>query len=341
MKQFIILSFLLSTSFTSFTQEVNAVYEKGILFIEQNELDSAIQTFTRAAQIDKYHTNSFYNLGVCYMMKGEYNSSIPFFNRTILLDSNNNLARFNRAAAYSKTNNFLFAIFDYEYYIQKVPNDSQAYYNKAMVYLEMSEKENAFVELNKAINLSPYYKDAIFERALIYREKNDYSKALKDIESCMLFDKTDTLLLINQADLNFLLGNYDKAEKQYLSLFESLNTTYYHEQIAYSRMYAGKNWPSIEVFAELIKQNSTNYSYYLNRAIIYINIDKNQEAESDLTKAISLNPKALGKCLNLRGIARYNQKSFNEACFDWQQASNLHNDDGKLNLEKYCEKRDE
>ena len=124
-------------------------------------------------------------------------------------------------------------------------------------------------------------------------------------------------------------------------LFDSLKTTYYQEQIAYSTMYAGKNWPSIEVFAELIKQNATNYSYYLNRAIIYINIDKNQEAESDLTKAISLNPKDLGKCLNLRGIARYNQKLFNEACFDWQQASNLHNKDGKLNLEKYCEKRDE
>jgi len=341
MKQATILFFLFFSIVNLFGQNVNTLNEQGNALIERNEIDSAIGVFSEIIKLDKYHSNSYYNLGVCYMMKGEFNSSIPFFNKTILLDSNYHEARFNRAAAYSKTNNFLFAIFDYEYYIQKVPEDSLAYYNKAMVHSEMGEKENALIELNNALKLSPNYAKAIYERAILYRSQLEYAKALSDIKSCLRFDKMDSMLLIQQADLNFLLNNYIIADSLYTNLSKGSKNIYFLEQIAFSRMYAGKNWPCLEAFALLIKQNPNNSSYYYNRAVIYINIDKNKEAELDLTRAIELKPKNLGEQLNLRGIARYNQELFNEACFDWEQASNLRNKEGKVNLDKYCEKRNE
>ena len=341
MKQTTLLFIMLFSLVNLFAQNVTKMLENGNTLIEKGELDSAIVVFTDIIKIDKYHTDAHYNLGVCYMMKEDYNSSIPFFNKTILLDTNYHEARFNRAAAYSKTNNFLFAIFDYEYYIQKVPNDSLAYFNKSMVYNQMGEGNNALIELNKAINIAPKYSKAIYERSLIFRKQNKLKKALKDIETCLNYDYADSVLLVQQADIHFLLENYSLSDSFYGALYKKSNHIYFLEQMAFSRMYGGKNWPSLEIFAQLIKKYPKVSNYYYNRAVVYIKIDKNIEAENDLSVGIGLKPTDLGNYLNLRGITRYNQKKFNEACFDWEQASNLHHEEGKSNLDKYCEQRDE
>ncbi|KAG8368673.1 hypothetical protein BUALT_Bualt15G0070200 [Buddleja alternifolia] len=84
--------------------------------------------------------------------------------------------------------------------------------------------------------------------------------------------------------------------------------------------YKGKQWnKAVSYYAEAIKLNETNATYYSNRAAAYLELGCFQQAEEDCSKAISVDKKNVKAYLR-RGTARESLLFYKEALQDFKHA---------------------
>jgi tetratricopeptide (TPR) repeat protein len=67
------------------TADLEARYNLGIAFLEQDLIDNAIKEFMLASQDEKWEMESFTNLGECYKRKKEYNEAIKWYEKALKL----------------------------------------------------------------------------------------------------------------------------------------------------------------------------------------------------------------------------------------------------------------
>ncbi len=73
------------------TADLEARYNLGIAYLEQDLLDEAIKEFLLASQDEKWEMESFTNLGECYKRKDEFSEAIKWFEKALRLVEENSV----------------------------------------------------------------------------------------------------------------------------------------------------------------------------------------------------------------------------------------------------------
>ncbi len=80
-----------------------AYYNRGNAYFTKENFDQAIVDFSRAISLQPDHVLSYNNRGNAYLAKGEIDRAIAEFDKALEIDPNNTQAASNRALAYTKS----------------------------------------------------------------------------------------------------------------------------------------------------------------------------------------------------------------------------------------------
>ena len=132
----------------------------------------------------------FLDGGIVDFHQGMFNSAIETLTKAIELDKNSALAYFFRGAAYHSIEEYNEAMLDYTKAISLDANMVDAYYNRAKIILSRKDIQNPDIEkavkdLNIALELDPKFADALYAMAAAYKKLEDYHKTLEYLEKLL------------------------------------------------------------------------------------------------------------------------------------------------------------
>ena len=128
--------------------------------------------------------------GIYDFQDGHLNSAIENFDKAIELDKNSSIAYFYRGAAYHSIGEYDEAILDYTKSISLNEKMVDAYYNRAKIILSRKDIANpdinrAICDLEKALSYDENFEDALYAMAAAYKKLGDYHKTLVYLEKLL------------------------------------------------------------------------------------------------------------------------------------------------------------
>lgn len=123
--------------------------------------------------------NNYYQRGVLYLHNEQYETAIYDFNNALNSAANNPYILYNRAIAYFKLFKFDKAIADLNDAIHAKADFADAYNTRGLVYVEMQKFGDAMSSYNEAIKISPKFADAYFNQGTLYMREKQYPQAIE------------------------------------------------------------------------------------------------------------------------------------------------------------------
>lgn len=97
-------------------------YKLGVYYRSQNEINKAIEAYTKATQIDPKMSDSYYNLGVIFIDLKEYGDARNYFSQALKAQPRNNYKAFyGRAFSFEMMGDVLNAEKDYRKSLEQLP----------------------------------------------------------------------------------------------------------------------------------------------------------------------------------------------------------------------------
>jgi len=156
-----------------------------------------------------------YNKGVMFFNRNDYDTAILEFTDAINLDQNFAEAYAYRAWAKNRTSNPDQGIIDADKAIKINPQLALAYFCKGTAYYNKKDYDKAITELTQSIRINPDYKEAYNNRALAYYYKKNYDKAIADYDQAIKIDKNYALAYFNRGSAWEKKGDKKKADADY------------------------------------------------------------------------------------------------------------------------------
>ncbi len=140
-----------------------ALFELGVIYEKQKDYDNAIENYTESLRI-KQDAEAFQSLGVCYIKKGMLKEAYRNLTKAMLLNPNKYTIYNNLGAVLEKSGNYDTAVQMLEISIKLNPNNTIGYYNLGLVLDRKHDFENAVKNYEKAVELNHPKKDEIKKR---------------------------------------------------------------------------------------------------------------------------------------------------------------------------------
>ena len=161
--------------------EADAYNNRGNVYAEKGDLDTAIKDFDTAIHLNPNYTNAYNNRGLTYAEKGDFDTAIKDFDTAIQIDPNFIEAYNNRGGSYYDKGNFDLAIQDFNTAIQLKPDHAAAYNNRGLAYANKGDFDTAIKNYRKAIELDPNDTTA----------RNNLDIALRNLQNMKNENKTE------------------------------------------------------------------------------------------------------------------------------------------------------
>ena len=152
-----------------------ALYELGVVKEKNNEIDKAIDYYTKSLR-EKEDAEAFFSLGSCYLKKGMLKEAYRNLIKSLVLSPNKYQTYNNLGAIHEKNSNFNEAIKVLEIGIKLNPYNAIGFYNLGVVYDKTGNKEKALECFEKAFELGHKNKELIGKKIkeLKIAIENDY-----------------------------------------------------------------------------------------------------------------------------------------------------------------------
>ncbi|MYB00145.1 tetratricopeptide repeat protein [Candidatus Poribacteria bacterium] len=293
-----------------------AYNNRGIAYDRKREVNKALKDYDEAIRLKKDFAEAYYNRGITYREKGEVDFAIKDFDKAIQLNPQFARAYSNRGNVYDMKNEIDRAIRDHNRAIELDLNNPIFYNNRGIAYGKKDEADLAIEDFNKAIELKPDYALAYNNRGAVYRSKGEYDKAIDDCDKAIQLKSDYAEPYSNRGSAYRNKGDYDRAIEDYhiaIKLKPSFVEAYYNRGLAYHEK--GELDVAVKDYSKAIELNPKLFHPYYNRGNAYLQKRDFDRAIEDYSKAIELNPE-LGPAYCNRGEAWLHQKEWDKAKVD-------------------------
>ncbi|MBM25004.1 MAG: hypothetical protein CL760_04810, partial [Chloroflexi bacterium] len=271
-------------------------FDRGKTYEKLEEDQKAIDSYTKATEIDPKYAKAYFNRALCYSKLGEDEKAIEDYSKYIELKPDYSGAYFNRALCYSKLGEDEKAIEDYNKAILLYPKYINAYFNRALCYSKLGEHEKAIEDYSKAIELKPDDAGAYNNRGLSYGKLGKHEEAKADRAHTNFFrgvsysklgkheeaidEYSETIKIDpNYTNAYFNRGvSYGKLGKHEEAKADRAHTNF-NRGLSYGKL--GKHEEAIDEYSEAIKLNPNYADAYNNRGFSYGKLGKHEEAKAD------------------------------------------------------------
>lgn len=289
---------------------------KGEIERNKGNYNEAIDSFTKAIQLNPNSFKAFFNRAFTYDKIGLYNKAINDYTSTVNIKPNHSFCYYNRGITYNKLGCYEQSIFDFSRAIEIEPNKPEFYFNRACLYKNAKQYQNAINDYTIVIKLFPKLYTPVYNRGVCYEKLKIYQSSIKDFEKCIDISKNNIHPYYHLATIYKILKKYELSIK-YLKLLIDIKSDYspaYHD-IGVILIQLEENEKAIQYFNKSIEIDNKKSIYYHNRGWAYRKINP-QNAINDMTMAINLDKNNPRFYFNRASIYK-NEKMYDKAIEDY------------------------
>jgi tetratricopeptide (TPR) repeat protein len=276
----------------------------GNSYSDVGNMESALQAFELAVEINPTLSESHANLGNVYLKKGQVAQAIREYQAALNINPNDPKTHNNLGNAYMQQGSLGYAIAEYRQSTSLDPNFVDGYKNLALVYSKQGRYSLAVSELNKAIFMGLADAGCYTQLGDIYSQAGDYESA-KDQYNKVVKQYDDALDIQKKLDIkhDYLdaryglaicynkLGKVDDEIDQYtrvllikpdmLSALVNLGNAYFAQK---------KYDKAIEQYKNAVRFEPNEPMIYYNLGAAYSNNENYEQAVGAYLKAVAINP---------------------------------------------------
>ena len=127
-----------------------AHYNRGVAYVNKGDDECAIWDFDMAIELNPEYVIALNTRGGAYMNRGDYDGAVSDFDRAIAVRPRYASALSNRGAANFYKGNYASAIRDYDIALEEDPDLAHAYFNRGEVHLVLEQWDKAHSDLTRA-----------------------------------------------------------------------------------------------------------------------------------------------------------------------------------------------
>eukprot|EP00029_Vermamoeba_vermiformis_P003765 TRINITY_DN14298_c0_g1_i1.p1 TRINITY_DN14298_c0_g1~~TRINITY_DN14298_c0_g1_i1.p1 ORF type:complete len:615 (-),score=58.31 TRINITY_DN14298_c0_g1_i1:15-1859(-) len=181
------------------------------LGIKQYDLNSALETFTKAVTMDSDNAEILKWLGNTKRMLYQSHGALADFDRADELSPNDPFTLSRRAEVKRVLKDFRGAIEDFDKADRLQPNDAWILRNRGAAKTDVKDLIGALEDLNKADQLEPNNGIALRRRGDVKRLMKDYEGALEDLNRSDELQPNVSFTLGRRVETKRMLGDYEGA----------------------------------------------------------------------------------------------------------------------------------
>ncbi len=163
--------------------DVNAYYQRGIIYFESKLYYSAINDFDEVIKRDSQNADAYVYRGNIYDNLQEYQKALLDYTQAIKINPDYAIAYNNRGNTYYHLEEYQKALSDFNQVIKINPDYAYAYYGRGLTYYNLEEYQKALSDYTQAIKINPNDADAYYNRSLTYQKIGEKEKALADFRT--------------------------------------------------------------------------------------------------------------------------------------------------------------
>ncbi len=311
----ILILLLLFTSFTLAADEIDDSWAEIVELYSFGNYDEVIVQATELFSLVTPFSDLYLIRGIAYRDTGYFAEAHEDFDAAIELQQNNGYNFFHRGYAFLMESYYADAINDFTSAINLIPDMYEAYWNRGIAYNWITENKLSLKDLNKAIELIPQYNPYLFrDRAVVLNELGLYDDALNDYSNAIDMYSDEPIFYAERGLVLQTLGNFAAsiADLDSAILLRSAASAddYYNRVVSYAQLMQYDQ--AVSDFTESIRLQPDEVDALNNRAWSYIQLGRFQEAVEDCTAAIEIDPDY--------PISYFNRAAALERLKDWDAA---------------------
>lgn len=327
---------LLSSSSIN-AQTANAYYSQGYNYTVKGDKQAAIQSYTKAIELDANYKKAYAERGILYNNQGKKELALNDFTTALNIDPNYDYARRNRAAIYMEEAMFDKAVKDYDILIEQDPQFSFYYDLRGVANYKIGKKEAALADFNKALEINPDNEEVQVKKAKLLLELG------KDYEAYDMLSGTDYSKekLSNEAKLQLgrssrKTGEYERALTYLIPLENTgFKPEYVYLELGFSYLHLDQYDNAINAFQKCLDVNPNNETAQINKASAESQ-SGNYEMAIETYSGLLANSPNNNRALNGRAIAYYALKKADLACGDWKNSAESGDKNAQNYIDEYC-----
>lgn len=161
----------------SFSENVLAqlAYDDGMEYLQEGDVESAIEKFKKAVSIDDQFAFAWDNLGISYRKMKQYDLAIASYEKSLEIYDKGRLPLLNIAITYNLNEQYEEAMLHYEKFIEHYSSDPEGYYGLGLIQYTQNQEEQGLDNLIHAYTIytaqnSPYRADAAKKIGYMYKD---------------------------------------------------------------------------------------------------------------------------------------------------------------------------
>ncbi len=167
----------------------NALYFLGNMYMERNQLDTAIHVFKDVIAKFPDFAKGYFGLGIAYFKKESLDSARVYLRKALSLDPDNKDAWYNLGVVELKQKDYDGAIESLKRYVDMSPGDENAWFLLAASLYEVDRLKEALDAINRALQLNPNRVDSWSYKGSILKKMGKTEEALKAFQKATELEK--------------------------------------------------------------------------------------------------------------------------------------------------------
>ncbi|HLG97388.1 MAG TPA: tetratricopeptide repeat protein [Bryobacteraceae bacterium] len=187
-------------------QRAQDAYEHGKALEEQKLYGQAIESFTKAIELDAKNDSAYLRRGVCRYQLGNYADSVSDLTQSLALQPNNSQAYGMRASALAEMGQASAAMADANEAIRRNGTNPENYTLRASLHQRSGEIQMALEDYGQAITVAPQFEKAYLGRAALLRTQGQLAASLKDCYQAIELRPSDPAAYLCRAEFYLASG---------------------------------------------------------------------------------------------------------------------------------------
>lgn len=307
-----------------------AIKQIGIAYLQNGEIDKAIEEFNRAIGIKYDDVKVHNNLGFAFAKKGLFDESIKAYENALKIDPDSAITHNNIGVSYKEMGQLDKAINSFKKAVQINNNYGPGHFNLAVAYEENGLLDEAINEYKHALRLKPNNILAMYRLGDILINKGSLDEGISILSELL---RISALEEFDGLDIDSTEGSFSVLNEQIRKMktglqFNSLNRL----GIVFLEM--GQIDEAIKRFDLAVDYRYYDANAHNNLGCAYYKKGMFYEAENEFKTAIRLDPN-LAEAHNSLAIIYFNKGAYEKAIQGFKEAIRLRPDhvDAHKNLE--------
>lgn len=204
-------------------EQVTSIEKAGDSFLEKNEIQKAINEYTKAIKTDKNNSRLYKSRAFAYFLMGDYDQAIYDDKIALSFDPNNPYIHGSIGLEFMSKNDLKSAIYHLSNGINLTDNnsnrDSMLYWNRGIAYERLGECQNAIDDYTKSLDSAPEYSHPTIKVRIAWIFATCPDKNIRNGTKALEMATTEKVTEMSHFDYRNLAaayaetGNYKEAVK--------------------------------------------------------------------------------------------------------------------------------